>query len=140
MFAKPIASSGFFKPADHVNDLAILLEPKKVLKDQPHNYDGIESIRDIAIADMAIFKNSADIENASPSEVLTGVQITNQVLVADIERNDWIGKAALVVVRKVKRPYVWREPEFPGAEAAAAHYYKAREAEREKNADEFPLD
>jgi len=140
LFAKPTTGGNFFKPADHMNDLGILIEPKKVLKDQAHVYEGIHSTRDVGIADIAVFRNSADVETATPSLIIENAQITNQVLVADIERNDWVGKVALVVIRKAGRAYVYREPEHPGVEEAAQKYYEAREAEAAANLDDFPMD
>lgn len=125
---KPRVSGGgkYFKPANYTDALAIVFEFKKVLKDQPHEYEGVKSVRDVAIADIAVFKNSEDVENATPSEVEQGVLITSAALVGDIETNDWIGEAAVQVIRKPKRAYVYRDPEFPGARDAAAKWFLAR--------------
>jgi hypothetical protein len=127
---KPRVSGGgsFFKPAEYTDALAIVFEFKKVLKDQPHEYEGVKSVRDEAIADIAVFKNSEDVENATPSHVEQGVKLTNTVLVADVERNDWVGEATVQVIRKAKRAYVYRDPEFPGAREAAVKWYLARQA------------
>lgn len=139
-FAKRISGGDYLKAADHVNDLAIILEPKKVLKDQPHEIDGIKGIRDVAIADVTCFRNSEDVESGVPSLILKDVQITNQILVADVERNDWLGKVALVTIEKAKRAFVYRDVVFPGAEAAAIAFYDKRNADIAANLDAAPSD
>ena len=101
-----------------------------MLKNQP-GYKG-EGIRDIAVADIACFRNSEDIENAKPSLIAAGVQITNTALVNDVERNDWVGKATVQVIRKHEgKTWVYRdgsEDLQPAAEQAAIRYYTEREA------------
>jgi hypothetical protein len=134
-FKSASAGGSFFKPGDHVDALAIVFEFKKVLKDQPHEYEGVKSLRDEAIADIAVFRNSEDVENATPSVIEQGVKITNQVLVSDVERNDWLGEATVQVIRKAKRAYVYRAPEYPGAVEAAAKWY----LDRQKAEDEIDV-
>ena len=137
-FATRASGGSFFKPADHVGDLAIVFEFKKILKDQKHTYNGKESTRDVAYADIACFRNSQDVETATPSLVLDNVAITGQVLVADIERNDWLGKAAVQVIRRVGQPYVYRDVELPGAVEAATKWFLARqEAEADVDIPDF---
>lgn len=138
-FAPAAAGGDFFKPKDHLHDLAIVLEPKKILRDQPHEYEGKKTTRDIAICDMAFFRNSQDVQTATPSLVKEGVQITSQILVADVERNDWMGKIACVVIRKPKQAYVYRPNEVaPDARAAAAQWIKNREAAYKEALDDMP--
>lgn len=127
----PRASGGdFFKPAERVGDLAIIFEFKKIMRDQPHTYEGVASTRDVAYADVACFRTSEDVENKTPSLIVENVSITNQVLVADVDRNDWLGKATVQVIRKVGRAYVYRDGEEISTAAmdAAIAYYEAREA------------
>lgn len=138
-FKKATAGGGdFFKPAEHIHDLAIVIEAKKILRDQPHEYEGIKSTRDVAVADMAFFRNQADVDSKTPSVILKGAQITNQILVADVERNEWLGEAAVTVVRKPKRPYVWRNEVAADAEAAAAAWFENRDKARAAAADDMP--
>lgn len=137
-FAQRVSGGDFFKAADHASDLAIILEPTKILRDQPTEYEGVKSTRDIAIADVSCFRNSEDVENETPSVVLKDVQITNQILVSDIERNDWLGKVALVTIEKAKRAFVYRDPTFAGAEQAAINFYERRNAEVAANLAEAP--
>lgn len=137
-FAKRVSGGDYFKAAEHMNDFAIILEPAKILKDQPHEIDGIKGIRDVAYAKVSCFRNSEDIETGKPSFV-KDVQITNQVLVSDIENNDWIGKAAVVTIEKAKRAYVYRDP-TPEHEAVAIAYYTKREQETEANLADVPED
>lgn len=138
-FTKPTGSA-WLKPADHMNDLCILVEAKQVLYNQKQVRDGVESVRDIAVADLAFFKTSQDIETATPSEVLHNVNITSQILVKDIDERGYVGQSVPLVIRKGGRAYVWRPTEFPGADDAAEKYYNAREAEVESNLEDFPLD
>lgn len=128
-FAPRTAGGTFFKPKDHVDDLAIIFEFKKVLKDQPHTYEGIDSRRDLAFGDISCFRNSEDVANAKPSLVIQNATVSNQVLVADVERNDWLGKATVQQIRKVGKPYVYRDGDItPEAMAAATKFYTEREA------------
>lgn len=137
-FAKRAAGGGvFFDAKNHMNDLALLIEPVRILKDQPHEYEGVKSTRSVAVVNIAVFANSEAIETQTPSEILENAQITSSILVQDIETNGWIGEAACQVIRKGGRAYVWRDPE-PEHEKAVEAYYLAREAEVAANLTEVP--
>ena len=138
-FKKPTSTGGeFFSPKNHVGDLAIILEPKKVLKDQPFDDNGTPGTRDVAIADIACFRDHGDVEKGEPSVILKGAKITQSILVGDIEENGWVDEVALVVIRQPKRAYVYRSVEDEAAEAAAGEWYSRRNEEIEKNLDEVP--
>ena len=137
-FKKAVGGGEFFKPADNIHDIAIVIEAKKILRDQPHEYQGVKTTRDVAIADIACFRNSQDVATATPSAVFKGAQITAGILVADIERNDWLGVPAVTVIRKPKQAYVYRNEVSADAEAAAAKWYSEREAKRESAAADMP--
>ena len=139
---KASAGGDYFNPKDHMLDLAIIIEGKRILKDQDHEYDGVKSKRDVAIADISCFRNYEDIENETPSLILEGANVTASILVSDIEANGWLdGEGGVAVIRKPKRAYVFRsdaENLKPDAEAAAFAYYERRNAEVEANLDDVP--
>lgn len=136
---KPQAGGSFFKPADHTNDLILVIEGKRILKDQKHTYQGKESLRDVGVADIAVFRDSSDIENREPSMILKDCQITSQILVSDLERNGWMdGGAGLAVIRRPGQAFVYRDDFSKDAEEAATAWYEAREAERTAALDDMP--
>lgn len=127
-FAKPVGGGGnFFKAADHVADVALVIEPKSVARDVKNEYEGRVSYRDEVTADISIFRNSEDVDKRQPSVVLKGAKITNKALTGEAEQH--IGGAPLlVVVRKVKNYYVFTaEGVTPEAEAAAIDWFTNRE-------------
>ena len=130
---------GFFEAKNHLHDLAIVIEAKKILRDQPHEYEGIKSTRDVAVADIACFRNSQDVETATPSVVMKDAQITNAVLVKNVDEEEWVGVAAITQVIKPKRAFIFESKGItPEAEAAAAKWYEQREAKRQAAADDMP--
>lgn len=137
-FEKPTGGGVFFKAKEHLNDLAILLEPKRILKDQPNEFEGVKSLRDEVVADVTIFRDQASLDKREPSEVMQNAIITGKALTGDVEKNGWIGKVALVTVAQPKRAYVWRTPEVEGVEEAVGEYYEKREAEVKANLEEVP--
>lgn len=137
-FATAIGGGTYFNAKEHLGDLAIVIEAKAIKRDQPHEYEGTKSTRDVAVADISCFVSQADVDARKPSVVLKDAQITAQVLVADIESNGWIGVPAITVVRKPKRAYVWRNEIDPAVKAAAAEWYTNRQAEIEANLAAVP--
>lgn len=129
-FAKSQGGLGtFFKAAEHVSDLAIVFEFKSIKRDQP-GYKG-EGRRDLAIADIACFRNSEDVEKATPSLIIKDAVITGQVLVDDVANNDWVGKSTVQVIRRPNKAYVYRDNSTDlteVAEKAAIEWFTAREA------------
>lgn len=126
LFSKPSGGGGFFKPENYATALALLIETKSFKSNQPHTYQGVQSFRDEATADITVFRSSEALQTGTPSEILKGQQITNTILAADLEAQ--VGKPFLAVLKKPGRAWVWREVEFEGAEAAVESYYKEREA------------
>ena len=84
------AGGDFLKPADHQNAMAILLEPTKILRDQPGKFGS----RDILVADVTVFKTKDTVEGTEAPLVLQAQKITGKVLVEDHE--DKVGKEATV--------------------------------------------
>lgn len=138
-FAKSAGAAEFFNPKDHVSDHAIVFEFKRADSEpnpfyKPDHADPAkrgEPKRDVVYADIACFRNSEDVENATPSLVKQNVKITHFVLVVDVERNNWLGKATVQTIRKAGQPFVYRDGPndlTPAAEKAAIEWYTAREA------------
>ncbi len=106
------------------------LSRRRFLRDQPHEYEGVKlPDRDIAICDMAIFKNSNDIATSTALEILLGVQVDKQVLVADIDRNDWVGKGRLSSSARSSVRGCGRGPSSPALSRPSWTTYQKREAE-----------
>ncbi|MEU7570349.1 hypothetical protein [Micromonospora sp. NPDC049240] len=138
-FAKPSAGE-FFKPAEHMNDLALLIEPKSIRKNVPHTYQGVSSVRDELTADITVFRTEESLDKAQPSRVIKGATIAHKYLVADLEAA--IGQVFLGVV--TKKPFknggsgfVWKSVD-PSTEAKAANYFTNREAAISAALDDAP--
>jgi hypothetical protein len=78
-------TSGFFKPAEHMTNLALLVEPKSIARNVQSEYNGQIRTRDEVVADISIFANQADIDNKKPSQVLKSVKIVHALLTKDVE-------------------------------------------------------
>ncbi|OKI45127.1 hypothetical protein [Micromonospora sp. CB01531] len=128
-FAKPTGGSSFFKPGDHMNDLALLVEAKSIAKNRPHTYQGRTSTRDEVMADITVFGTLESLEKGQPTAVLKNVKVAHAMLCSDLE--DSIGQPFLGVVRKTPTAggsgYVFR-PVDPTTEGQVAGYYQQREA------------
>lgn len=125
-FTKPSAGSGgFFKPADHVNDLALIVEPKSIKRDVPNEYQGKTTLRDELTCDITVFRNSQNVEQCAPHDVLKNVVVDKQVLTKEAT----IGEVMLARVGKPsgKNYYAWLEVTDAAVEAACAAYFEKRE-------------
>lgn len=80
----------FLKPADYVGAKGILLEPTKILRDQPGKF----GTRDILVADVTIFNTKEALDGTEDPIYLQGVKITGAILIKDQE--DRVGKEATV--------------------------------------------
>jgi hypothetical protein len=139
LFKNPSSGGDFFKAAEHMTDLAIVLEPKRIYT-EPDPFNPGQT-RECCTADIAIFRDSGDVEKAEPSEVMLDAKITGQLLVADINKEGWVGEVVLVTIETTKsgRGYVWRSVTFPGAQDAAAKWFTERETARTEAAASFPF-
>lgn len=130
-FSKPSEFGGgaYFKPGDHMNDLAILVEPTKINKDVPNTYNGVTKNRDEAFGRFTIFATSEALDSGQPSEILEDAKSVHGMLTSTMEKV--IGGALVAVVRKVKTGagagYAFRDVE-KDVEAKVAAYFTAREA------------
>jgi hypothetical protein len=129
-FAKPSAISGgtFFKPLDHMNDLALLIEPTSIVKGVENTYQGRTTLRDEVTADVTVFANSEALEKGEPTEVIKGARVVHGMLTSTLERV--MGGAMVAVVRKIPTQngsgYAFRDVEWE-VEAAVGAYFEQRE-------------
>ena len=130
-FAKPSEFAGgtYFKVADHMNDLALLVEPKRIDKGVSNTYNGVTKLRDEVTADVTIFATSEALEKGQPTEVAKDVKFVHNMLTSTLER--LIGGAMVGVIRKIPTKsgagYVFRDV-APEVEAQVGNYYVQREA------------
>lgn len=141
-FSKPSEFTGgsYFKPAEHMNDLALIVEPKRIDKNVENNYQGAISYRDEVTADVTVFTTTDSLEKGEPSQVMKDVKIVHGMLTSNLERN--MGGVTLAVIRKVptKRGsgYGFRDVEDSNVEAQAAAYFTSREEKVEAALAEVP--
>lgn len=132
-FAKPSENQGgsFFKPADHMTVLALLVEPKSIQKNVENNYQGSISHRDEVTADVTIFNTSEALATGVPTSIQKNSTFTHGMLTSTLERI--MGGATVAVVRKVptKRGegFAFRDVDST-VEGQVAVYYTNREAAR----------
>lgn len=124
----------FFKPADHAADLALMVEPKRVLKDQRNEYNGDVTIRDEVVADISVFRNSQNVDQQEPFEVIRDGKITNTALVSEAREHipapgeDGVPMLVKVGKRQGKNYYEFKFDVPDNVVAAVAGYYTKREA------------
>lgn len=131
MFVKPseVARGEFFKPANHMNDLALLIEAKRIDRNVPNEYKGVIKPRDEVTADITIFGTSESLERGKPTKVLKDAVVTHAGLTSRLEQA--IGAAFLGLVRKQQMlngsGYVFEDCNAT-VEGQVAEYYTKREA------------
>lgn len=127
--ASDLGGGSYFKPADHMTDLALLVEPKRVDKDVASTYNGVTRNRDEVTADITIFKTQESLDKGEPSEVLKSVKVVHGMLTSSLEKV--MNGAMLGIVRKIPTQagsgYAFRDVEAD-AEAKVANFYTARES------------
>lgn len=141
MFAKPSEFGGgaFFKPADHMNDLAILIEPKRIDKGVQSTYNNQTRLRDEVTADITIFGTEESLAKGEPTRVIKSGKVVHGMLTSTLERI--IDGAMVAIVRKIPtqagQGYVFRDVD-PAVEAKVGDYYTKRNAEVEANLADVP--
>lgn len=137
--ASDLAGGSFFKPADHMTDLALLVEPKRIDKDVESTYNNVTRKRDEVVADVTVFKTQESLDRGEPTEVLKSVKIAHGMLTGSLEKV--MGGAMLGVIRKVPTRngsgYAFRDVEAD-AEAKVATYYANRESALAEAMDDAP--
>lgn len=129
-FTKPsdLGGGGFFKPADHMTALALLIEPKTIEKNVPNTHNGQTRNRDEVVADISVFENQAALDAGQPTNVLGKVKVVHGMLSRDLEKI--LGGAMVGTVTKIPTKagsgYVFRDVD-PAVEAIVGEYYNTRE-------------
>ncbi len=121
----------FFKPAEHAADLALMIEPKRVMPDQKNEYNGEVTYRDEVVADITIFRNSQNVESQTPFEVIRDGRISHSALVS--EAREHIGPDSAPMLIKVgkragKNYYEFKFDVPDDVVSAVAGYYTKRES------------
>lgn len=125
------AGGAFFKPKEHADAVAILVEPKSFQTQVPSPYGP----KDRVVADVTVFADQDALGNGVPTTVLQGARIDTSVdgaLTRDIR--DRLGKSLILKLDQVpsKTPgghpaWVWRNTDG-ATKAAVVAYGEAREA------------
>lgn len=129
-FTKPSAIAGgtYFKPIDHMNDLALLIEPTAIVKGIENTYNGKTTLRDEVTADVTVFATSESLDNGEPSTVIKGARVVHAMLTSSLERV--MGGAMVAVIRKVPTKsgsgYAFRDVDW-SVEAVVGAYFERRE-------------
>lgn len=123
-------ASGFFKPKEHMNDLALLVEPTSILRNQPNTYQGKTTTRDEVISTISVFANQGDIEAGKPSEVLRNHKVVHGMLTSTLEQV--LGGAIISTIEKINTQagagFVFRDVKDAAIFAKVEGYYDNREA------------
>lgn len=125
-----LAGGSVFKPGDHMNDLALLLEPAEdgLRKDVENTYQGKTTVRDEVVTTVTVFKTQESLDKGEPDEILDGVRVVHGMLTDALKKV--LGGVTVGVVRKVPTKagsgYAFRDPEGDAVSKVAA-YYEARE-------------
>lgn len=131
-FKRPseFAGGSYFKPAEYMTALALLVEPKKVERDVQSEYKGEVRVRDEVISDVTVFGNSESLETGIPTEVIKDTRVTHGMLTDTLSKI--IGDPLIGVIRRIptKRGsgYAFRDLEDAGQiDQAAAFFFKRNE-------------
>ena len=130
-FAKlsDLTGGTIFKAANHMNDQALMIEPKHINRGVPNTYNGKTTLRDEVTADITVFATSEALDKAEPTTVIKNAKVVHTMLTSTLEA--FMGGVAVAVVRTVAtksgQGYAFR-PVEAGVEAAVAAYYERRAA------------
>jgi len=143
----------YFKPADHVSDTVLIIEPRAIRKGVKTSFkdkDGNQLVRDEATAYVTAFRNETSLEEGR-AYFTSLATFTNSKLVEDCDRLLESGKkdgdnAPAAIVRldqwqpKGGGNKVWVFKELTGGTVydAALSYYEKREAEVAKAIADAP--
>lgn len=138
-------AGGYFKPKDHGQDKAYLIEPKSWRHNATNEYKGKPTPRDEVIADIAIFKTSKSVSSSTPDEVLENVCFTNAGLTSPLkdmlEQGDenpaWVFQLEQAEMGN-GRGWVFRDVDDDELRTAVETYYNNRNATRENAAASMP--
>lgn len=134
----PTNGGGWIKPAEHLDDVAILVEVKSFDVQRPTP----NGPKDSVLADVTYFADEASLAAGEPTEVAKGQRIEQTILARDLQ--SVVGGAVIVTLDQVQpkkagqRPaWVWRAAPAPVQKQVVA-YAEKREAEVEAALGEVP--
>lgn len=135
--ASDLGGGTFFKPGEHMTDLALLVEPKRIDKGVKSTYNNVVRERDEVTADVTVFKTQESLDKGEPSDVLKSVKVTHGMLTSSLEKV--MGGAMLGIVRKIPTQagsgYAFRDVEGDAEAKVFAYYTKRESAAAEAVAD-----
>ena len=118
----------FFEPKDHKDAKAVLLEPLKILRDQPGNYGK----RDLLVADVTVFTTKDTLDGTEEPKVYQSVKISGAAMIRDHEdkcgKEASVGKFVGAPNKKGNHPIWVIRPVDQAAFERVAAYVVAREA------------
>ena len=132
MFAKPsdYAGASFFKPADHMSDLALLIEPKSVDRDVSSEYQGNVRLRDEVVCDISVFANQSALENGEPTTIIKSTKVVHGMLTSTVSKI--IGGAMVATLNMAQTQkgsgFVFRDADVETEEAVGVYFTARSEA------------
>lgn len=131
--------AAFFKPADHMLALALLIEPKSIQRDVPNTYMNVTRNRDEVVADVTVFSNTDSLREGVPSEVILSAKFVHGMLTDTLSKI--MGEATIATIVKIPTKggsgFVFRDASDE-ATAAVTKYYEGREAAFAAALDDVP--
>ena len=141
-FARPsqFAGGSYFKPLEHMLDVALLIEPTSVDREVPNTYKGETKNRDEVTSDITVFKTAEALEKGEPSEVIKGCRVVHGMLTSTLDKA--IGQPVPARLEKISTRtggsgYVFRDLSADIEQKLAA-YYQSREAAIDAAMDDVP--
>lgn len=134
----PQSGGGWFKPADHTGDVAILIEVKEFERQRPTP----NGPKDSALCDFTYFATQAELDAGKPSATVAGARVEQKALANDL--SGLVDAATIVTVvqlapknGKPHGAWVWRHVSQTVKDAVIA-YAEKREAARAAAVDAAP--
>jgi hypothetical protein len=134
----PQSGGGWFKPADHKDAVALLIEVKAFDRQRPTP----NGPKDSALVDVTVFNTQADIDAGAPSHLQPGCRIEQTILARDLA--SLVGSATIVKLEQVEskkagqRPAWVYRPTTAEAKQGVIAYATKREAEIQAALDSAP--
>ena len=130
----------FFKPAQYVTSIAIVIETKSIALQVPNTFKGKTEMRDEVTADVTIFSTLESVEQGVPTEFIKDATIGHGALVNGVREG--IPMEYYVIVRKEdfksgNSGFVFREVDA-GLGKKLQAYMDKRDADRKAALDAVP--
>lgn len=139
-FDKPRGKDDYFKPAQHKDAHAFLIEIRRLAPKSP-GYQG--ELKDAAYADITVFATPADLEPGAEPKVFSNARIDSSLLAKELIKiyEDDTTETVRVLAQwkgdRMPQPaWVWRFPEESVREAVI-EWYERRNAAREQDVPDF---